>query len=214
MSLPNFFCGCYSPCACQTDFDPEFQQAQEKQPQFMLECSKIIGAKYMRKVSKKEFPDISRDGFLYSVNDIFFVLDEGSGFLLGVFVDSEMKRRKFQDEFDEIKKKSAAFIEQNKKFELANRCFIHQQIVQSYLTQESEDFKRSSELLESFNLQCNNLKESKESLKKEIEQLILNNITQELATLPQKACAKNVGANGINISANVNHSLEYFLSIK
>ena len=57
------------------------------------------------------------------------------------------------------------------------------------------------------------MKESKEKLKKEIEQLILNYITQVLATLPQEVGTMNLDANGINIPGNVNHYLKYFLSI-
>ena len=206
-------CSLYS---LENSHDDEFEQAMKRQPYFMLECSKIIGEKYMRKVPKINFPNISKDGFLYSVNEIFFVLDEGCTFLLGVFVDSEMKTRKFQDKYDEIKEKSAAFIEQNNKFVLAHGCFTSQQSVQSLLSKYSENFEdllKSSELLESFKLQCNLLKESKEKLKKEIEQLILNYITQELATLPQEVGTMNLDANCINIPGNVNHYLKYFLSI-
>ena len=77
----------------ENSHDDEFEQAMKRQPYFMLECSKIIGAKYVKEISEKEFPDISKEGFVYFIEEEqkYFILDKNCAFLLGVF-DLEKKR--------------------------------------------------------------------------------------------------------------------------
>ena len=72
----------------------------------MLECSKIIGASYVKEISKKEIPDISTEGYIYlnKEEQNFFVLHKNCSYLLGVF-DLE-KKRIFQQEYNSIKEKS------------------------------------------------------------------------------------------------------------
>ena len=72
--------------------EDEARQACERQPNFMLECSKISGATFMREVTKKDIPDLTREGYLYKSNvecpirgTNYFVLDRHCAYLIGVF---------------------------------------------------------------------------------------------------------------------------------
>lgn len=184
--------------------DNEVNQAIKRQPYFMLECSKIIGAKYIKEISKKDFEDISKDGFLYFIEEEqkFFILDKNCSFLLGIF-DLE-KKRIFQNEYDAIKEKSALYVANNNEFKKIDACITYQKIVQSFLSQDSDEYRKSLELLNSFKDKIIDLKESKEKIKKEIEEMIFQYILQELRILSSES-------NGINIQGNVKHYLEYFI---
>lgn len=184
--------------------DNEVNQAIKRQPYFMLECSKIIGAQYVKEISKKDFEDISKDGFLYFIEEEqkFFILDKNCSFLLGIF-DLE-KKRIFQNEYDAIKEKSALYVANNNEFKKIDACITYQKIVQSFLSQDSDEYRKSLELLNSFKDKIIDLKESKEKIKKEIEEMIFQYILQELRILSSES-------NGINIQGNVKHYLEYFI---
>jgi len=170
----------------------------------MLECSKIIGAKYIKEISKKDFEDISKDGFLYFIEEEqkFFILDKNCSFLLGIF--NLEKKRIFQNEYDAIKEKSALYVANNNEFKKIDACITYQKIVQSFLSQDSDEYRKSLELLNSFKDKIIDLKESKEKIKKEIEEMIFQYILQELRILSSES-------NGINIQGNVKHYLEYFI---
>jgi len=184
--------------------DNEVNQAIKRQPYFMLECSKIIGAKYIKEISKKDFEDISKDGFLYFIEEEqkFFILDKNCSFLLGIF--NLEKKRIFQNEYDAIKEKSALYVANNNEFKKIDACITYQKIVQSFLSQDSDEYRKSLELLNSFKDKIIDLKESKEKIKKEIEEMIFQYILQELRILSSES-------NGINIQGNVKHYLEYFI---
>jgi hypothetical protein len=184
--------------------DDEVRQAIREQPYFMLKCSKIIGAKYIREISKKDFEDISKEGFLYFIEEEkkYFVLDKNCCFLLGIF-DLENKRI-YQNEYDAIKKKSKIYIECNNELKKVDACITYQKIVQSFLSPDSDEYRKSLELLNIFKDKIIGLKESEEKLKKEIEEMILQYIIQELRIISSKS-------NGINIEGNVKHYLEYFI---
>ena len=194
----------YYEYSLENSHDDEFEQAMKRQPYFMLQCSKIIGAKYIKEILEKEFPDISKEGFVYFIEEEqkYFILDKNCAFLLGVF-DLE-KKRIFQNKYDEIKEKSALFIEKNKEFKKMDACITYQKIVQSFLSSDSDEHRKSLELLNFFKDKIIDLKESKEKLEKEIEQLIFQYLIQELKIISSES-------NGINIQGNVKHYLEYFI---
>lgn len=194
----------YYEYSLENSHDDEFEQAMKRQPYFMLECSKIIGAKYIKEILEKEFPDISKEGFVYFIEEEqkYFILDKNCAFLLGVF-DLE-KKRIFQNKYDEIKEKSALFIEKNKEFKKVDACITYQKIVQSFLSSDSDEYRKSLELLNFFKDKIIHLKESKEKLEKEIEQLIFQYLIQELKIISSES-------NGINIQGNIKHYLEYFI---
>ena len=194
----------YYEYSLENSHDDEFEQAMKRQPYFMLECSKIIGAKYVKEISEKEFPYISKEGFVYFIEEEqkYFILDKNCAFLLGVF-DLE-KKRIFQNEYNEIKEKSATFIEKNNEFKKMDACITYQKIVQSFLSKDSNEYIKSLELLEFFKDKVIDLKESKEKLEKEIEQLIFQYLIQELKIISSES-------NGINIQGNIKHYLEYFI---
>ena len=58
----------------------ELQQAQKERPQFMLKCSKIIGATYMRKVPQKGFPNFSKDFLDSELDENFFLIKKDTKF--------------------------------------------------------------------------------------------------------------------------------------
>jgi hypothetical protein len=184
--------------------DDEFEQAMKRQPYFMLHCSKIIGAKYIKEILEKEFPDVSKEGFVYFIEEEqkYFILDKNCAFLLGVF-DLE-KKRIFQNEYDKIKEKSAIFIEKNNEFKKVDACITYQKIVQSFLSSDSDEYTKSLELLNSFKEKVIDLKELNEKLKKEIEEMILQYVIHELKIISSES-------NGINIQGNIKHYLEYFI---
>jgi hypothetical protein len=184
--------------------DDEVNQAIKRQPYFMLECSKIIGAKYINEISKKDFEDISKDGFLYFIEEKqkYFILDKNCSFLLGIF--DLKKKRIFQNEYDAIKEKSALYNANNNEFKKIDACITYQKIVQSFLSSDLDEYGKSLELLNSFKDKIIDLKESKEKLKKEIEEMILQYIIHELKIISSES-------NGINIQGNVKHYLEYFI---
>lgn len=194
----------YYEYSLENSHDDEFEQAMKRQPYFMLQCSKIIGAKYIKEILEKEFPDISKEGFVYFIEEEqkYFILDKNCAFLLGVF-DLE-KKRIFQNKYDEIKEKSALFIEKNKEFKKVDACITYQKIVQSFLSSDSDEYRKSLELLNFFKDKIIDLKESKEKLEKEIEQLIFQYLIQELKIISSES-------NGINIQGNIKHYLEYFI---
>ena len=50
-----------------SSFDDEVRQALEEQPYFMLKCSKIQGAKFVKEISKKDLPNITTDGYIPTI---------------------------------------------------------------------------------------------------------------------------------------------------
>ena len=193
--------------------DEEAKQALKRQPGFMLECSKIKGASFMREVSKKDIPDLTIEGFLYkSTGTHYFVLDRHCAYLIGVFsfTTSNGGRfvRTFFQEFEEISAKAAIFSQIEKKFKKIKTCVGCQQTVQSIVEEDSNEYKISFELLSTFNQQSHELKNQIDNLKKEIESLVHEYVMIELGIIHQAS----EGTTGINIQGTVKHYLEYFLS--
>ena len=199
--------------------DEEARQAYERQPHFMLKCSKILGASFIKEVSKKDIPDLTREGYLYK-SDIecpikgtyYFVLDRHCVYLLGVFTFSTSNGgifvRTFFPQFEEIKGKASYFLQIEKKFKKIQSCIGCQQIVQSLLEIDSNEYSVSFELLSSFNQKSNELKNQIDYLKKEIEKIAHEYVMMELGIL-QNSSEKTTG---INIQGTIEHYLEYFLS--
>ena len=106
-----------------SSFDDEVRQALKEQPDFMLKCSKIQGAKFVKEISKKDLPNITTDGFMYFVEEEqkFFILDKHCAYLLGIF--DLQKTRIYQKEFDEIKEKSSKYIKYNDEFKNGLKTF-------------------------------------------------------------------------------------------
>jgi hypothetical protein len=193
--------------------DEEAKQACERQPYFMLECSKIQGASFMREVSKKDIPNLTREGYLYKSDGTHcFVLDRHCAFLIGVFRwktsnGGRFVRTCFQ-EFEKIGAKADIFLEIEKEFKKIQLCFGCQQTVQSLVEKDSNEYKISFELLSSFNQKFHELKNQIDYLKKEIERMVHYYIMMELRFLHNQS----EETTGINIQGTVNHYLEYFLS--
>ena len=193
--------------------DQEAKQARERQPYFMLECSKIKGASFMREVSKKDIPDLTIEGFLYkSTGTHYFVLDRHCAYFIGVFsfTTSNGGRfvRTFFQEFEEISAKAAIFSQIEKEFKKIKTCVGCQQTVQSIIEEDSNEYKISFELLSTFNQQSHELKNQIDNLKKEIEIMVHEYVMMELGIIHQAS----EGTTGINIQGTVKHYLEYFLS--
>ena len=193
--------------------EDEARQADEKRPYFMLECSKIQGASFMREVTKKDIPDLTTDGFLYkSAGTYSFVLDKHCAYLIGVFRWKTSNGGRFVrpcfQEFEQIGAKAVIFSENEKEFKKIQSCIGCQQIVQSLVEKDSNEYKISFELLSSFNQKSHELKNQIDYLKKEIEIMVHEYIMMELRFLHNQS----EGTTGINIQGTVNHYLEYFLS--
>lgn len=193
--------------------DEESKQARERQPYFMLECSKIKRTSFMREISKKDIPDLTVEGYLYkSAGTYYFVLDQHCAFLIGVFSFTTSNGgtfvRTFFPQYEEIRGKAALFLQIEKQFKKMHSCSGYQQIVQSIVEEDSNEYKISSELLSSFNQKSNELKNQIDNLKKEIEIMVHEYIMMELGILHNQL----EGTTGINIQGTVNHYLEYFLS--
>lgn len=193
--------------------EDEAKQADEKRPSFMLECSKIQGASFMREVTKKDIVDLTTDGFLYkSAGTHCFVLDKHCAFLIGVFRWKTSNGGRFVrpcfQEFEQISAKAVIFSEIEKEFKKIQSCIGCQQIVQSLVEKDSNEYKISFELLSSFNQKFHELKNQIDYLKKEIERMVHEYIMMELRFLHNQS----EGTTGINIQGTVNHYLEYFLS--
>lgn len=199
--------------------DDEARQAREKQPYFMLKCSKIKGATFLREVTKKDIPGLTTDGFLYKsavecpiTGTYYFVLDQNCAYLIGIFSfitsnDGGFIRTFFQ-EFEEIGAKAAIFSQIEKQFKKIKTCIGCQQTVQSLLEEDSNEYKISFELLSSFNQKSHELKNQIDNLKKEIESLVHEYIMMELRIIHNQS----EGPTGINIQGTVKQYLEYFLS--
>lgn len=191
----------------------EARQACERQPYFMLECSKIQGASFIKEVTKKDIPCLTADGFLYkSAGTDYFVIDRYCAFLIGVFHwktsnGGRFVRSCFQ-EFEKISAKASNFLQIEKEFKKIHSCVGHQQIVQSLLGEDSNEYKISFELLSYFNQKSHELKNQIDYLKKEIEIMVHDYVMMELRFLHNQS----EGTTGINIQGTVNHYLEYFLS--
>jgi hypothetical protein len=185
--------------------EDEARQAIERQPYFMLKCSKIIGASYVNEISKKDIPDIIADGYMYFMEDEqkYFVLDKHCVYLLGVF--NLEKKRVFQQEHDSISEKSKIWNEIYNKIKKIEGCITYQNIVQSFLSSESEEYKKSLDLLCHFKEQFNILKKKMNNLEEEIQQMILEYIYKELRILI-------VESNGINIQGTMKHYLNFFMN--
>lgn len=193
--------------------DEEAKQARERQPYFMLECSKIKGASFMREVSKKDIPDLTIEGYLYkSSGTYYFILDRHCAFLIGVFSfttsNDETFVRTFFPQFEEIRGKAALFLQIEKQFKKMHSCSGYQQIVQSIVEEDSNEYKISFELLSSFNQKSHELKNQIDNLKKEIERMVHEYIMMELGILHNQS-ERTIG---INIQGTIKHYLEYFLS--
>lgn len=194
--------------------DEEARQARERQPYFMLQCSNFLGASFMREVSKKDIPDLTRDGFIYkSAGTHYFVLDRHCVYLIGVFSfttsNGERLVRTFFKEFEQISAKSAIFSQIEKEFKKIQSCIGCQQIVQSLVEKDSNEYSKSFELLSSFSQKSHELKNQIDYLKKEIETMVHEYVMMELGVLLNPS----EGTTGINIEGTVKHYLQYFFSI-
>ena len=193
--------------------EDEARQACERQPYFMLECSKIQGASFMREVTKKDIVDLTTDGFLYkSAGTYSFVLDKHCAYLIGVFRWKTSNGGRFVrpcfQEFEQISTKASHFLQIEKEFKKIQSCIGCQQIVQSLLEIDSNEYKISFELLSSFNQKSHELKNQIDYLKKEIERMVHEYVMMELRFLHNQS----EGTTGINIQGTIEHYLEYFLS--
>jgi hypothetical protein len=135
----------------------------------------------------------------------FFILDKNCTYLLGVF-DSE-KKRVFQKDYDSIKEKSELWLNLNNDLTKANSCRMYQKMVEKYLSVDSDEYKKSSELVTHFEQKFAELKRQSDELEKEIETMIHEYILKELRILT----SKNVG---INIQGTLNHYLKFFINKK
>lgn len=193
--------------------EDEARQAYERQPNFMLKCSKIQGASFVREVTEKDIPDLTGEGFFYkSAGTYYFVLDRHCAYLIGVFRwetsnGGRYIRTCFQ-EFEQIKGKATIFSQIEKQFKKIQSCIGCQQIVQSFVEKDSNEYKISFELLSSFSQKSHELKNQIDYLKKEIEIMVHELIMIELRILHDQS----EETTGINIQGTVNHYLEYFLS--
>lgn len=187
--------------------EDEGRQARKKQPFFMLECSKIPGASYKEEVSNKNILDITAEGFLYYLEEEkkYFCLQKHCCYLLGVF-DSENKRV-FQKDFDKIKEKSKVYEKISSEYKKIEGCITYQNIVISFLSRESPEYKKCAELFSTFKEKHDELKEKKEQLEKEIEGMILEYIIEELRILTPKTT-------GINIQGTLHHYVDFFINKK
>jgi hypothetical protein len=188
-------------------------QAGERQPYFMLECSKIQGATFLREVSKKDIPDLTTDGFLYKSSGTYsFVLDKHCAYLIGVFRWKTSNGGRFIrpcfQEFEQIRGKAALFRQIEKEFKKIQLCIGCQQTVQSLLEEDSNEYRKSFELLSYFNQKSHELKNQIDYLKKEIERMVHEYIMMELRILHNPS----EGTTGINIQGTIEHYLKYFLS--
>ena len=180
-------------------------QALLKQPYFMLECSRISGASYIREICKKDIPDITSEGYLYLIDDEQknIVLHKNCTYLLGVFnLDN---KRIYQLEYDEIKEKSRIWHEIYNKIKNNEACITYQNIVQSFLDPMSDEYKKSLDLLANFKNQFDDLKKKIANIEKEIERMILEYIYKELRLLIGES-------SGINIQGTLKHYLDFFMN--
>jgi hypothetical protein len=184
--------------------EDEARQSSEKQPYFMLKCSKIIGASYMKEISKKDISDITSDGYMYFIEaeQKNFVLHSSCAYLLGVF--NLDKKRILQKEYDAIKEKSNIWNEINNKMKNIEACVTYQNIVQSFLSNESEEYKKSLDLLSNFKDNMQKFKSKLKILEEDIQKMIIEYIYNELRILP-------VESNGINIQGTINHYINFFM---
>ncbi len=202
--------------------EDEARQALEKRPYFMLQCSKINRATYVKEVSKKDIPDIPTEGFLYlyqrgegsSIENYYFVLDRNCAYLLGVFSltanNSGRLVRIFFQKFEEIKKKADFFIQIEKEFKKNQKCIASQQIVQSLLDNGSNEYKLSFELLSYFKQKYDELKIQKDYLQNEIKQMIHEYVMLNIQFFNDSS-NENIG---INIEGTIKNYLDYFLENK
>ena len=199
--------------------EEEAKQAHERQPYFMLECSKIKGATFLREVTKKDIRGLTTNGFLYKsavecpiAGTYYFILDRHCAFLIGVFSfttsNDETFVRTFFPQFEEIRGKAAHFLQIEKEFKKIQSCIGCQQTVQSLLEIDSNEYRQSFELLSFFNQKSNEWKIKIDYLKKEIERMINEYVMMEIKIFHQSS----KGNTGINIQGTVKHYLEYFLS--
>jgi hypothetical protein len=187
--------------------DDESAYYIKRQPYFMLECSKIKEASFVNEISKKDIPDISAEGYLYLTKEgiNIFVLDKNCTYLLGVF-DSE-KKRVFQDEYDSIKEKSKSLLNLHNDLTKAKAALMYQKIVEKYLSVDSDEYKKSSELVTHFEQKFADLKRQSDELEKEIETMIREYILKELRILTSENA-------GISIQGTLNHYLKFFINKK
>ena len=202
--------------------EDEARQALERRPYFMLECSKIQGASYVKEITKKDISDIPSEGFLYlyqrgegsSIKNYYFVLDRDCSYLLGVFSftknDDGRFVRYFFQKFEEIKKKADFFIQIEKEFKKNQECIAFQQIVQALLDNSSNEYKLSFELLSFFKQKYDELKIQKDYLQNEIEQMIQEYVMLNV-NLFHDLSNPNIG---INIEGTIKHYINFFLKKK
>ena len=202
------FSNWYSCAPFECAGDEESAYYIKRQPYFMLECSKIKGASFVNEISKKDIPDITTEGYLYLTKEgiNIFVLDKNCAYLLGVF-DSE-KKKVFQEEYDSIKEKSKLWLNLHNDLTKAKACRMYQKMVETNLSVDSDEYKKSSELLTHFEQQFDELKRLSDELEKEIERMVHEYIMMELRILHNPS----EGTTGINIQGTIEHYLEYFLS--
>jgi hypothetical protein len=199
--------------------DDEARQAFERQPYFMLKCSKFLGASFMKEVTKKDIPDLTTRGYLYK-SDIecpikgtyYFVLDRHCVYLLGVFSCNTSNGgrfvRNFLPQFEQIREKTDIFLQIEKELTKIHLCVAYQQNVQSLVDNNSNEYKISFELLSIFKQKSDELKIKIDSLRYDIERMIHEFIMMELEIL-QNSSEKTIG---INIEGTAKHYIEYFLS--
>lgn len=184
--------------------DDEVIQARQQQPYFMLKCSKIKDASFIEEISKKDISDLTTDGYLYSVEKIpkYFILDQHCVYLLGVF--NIEKKRIFQESFDLIKEKAKIWKENYKEYTKTDTCVLYQKNILSLLSQNTDEYNKSSELLTYFKKKVEELKILNQELEKEIESLIIEYVFQELKLLFAET-------SGINIQGTIKNYINFFI---
>jgi hypothetical protein len=195
----------YNGDSLEIEGDDECTQAIKRQPYFMLECSKIDGSSYVSEICTKDISDITENGFIYlqEKSNFFFVLDKNCAYLLGVF--DLKKKRIYQIQFDEIKEKSKIWKNTYTQYTKIDACVLYQKIVQAFLSEDSDEYQKSFELLSNFKRIQENLKRLTDELEIEIERMILEYIFEELKHISSEP-------NGINVQGTIKHYLKFFIN--
>ena len=195
----------YNGDSLEIEGDDECTQAIKRQPYFMLECSKIDGSSYVSEICTKDISDITENGFIYlqEKSKNFFVLDKNCAYLLGVF--DLKKKRIYQIQFDEIKEKSKIWKNTYTQYTKIDACVLYQKIVQAFLSEDSDEYQKSFELLSNFKRIQENLKRLTDELEIEIERMILEYIFEELKHISSEP-------NGINVQGTIKHYLKFFIN--
>ena len=113
----------------------------------------------------------------------------------------------FQNEYDSIKEKSKSLLNLHNDLTKAKAALMYQKMVEKYLSVDSDEYKKSSELITHFEQKFDELKRQSDELEKEIETMIHEYILKELRILTSENA-------GISIQGTLNHYLKFFINKK